>query len=509
MVYFGGRMARINKRPYRKYNPPSIDIYTHPKNGLHISRELILRGVGLIYTIAFLSLYSQLPGLFGCDGLKPANSIFVNNTTFKSYFTSPTLFWYSQSLGFNTIDPMMEVMCLIGIVFGLLELFGQCWNVFYLIQWIFYLSFFMIGQPFLHFQWDILLLEAGFLTIFLARWSPFQFKRRLNNPILGLLWLFRFLLFKLMFLSGIVKLITSQKSNWNDLTAMNYHYATQCIPNPISYFLHQLPSFVHELETVGTLVIEIPLTFCLFLPSYYLREIAALTQIFLQIMILLSGNYNFFNILTIILCFSFLENRFWDFRHWKNSKKYRLLNYLGFIVIFVIFFFLLTKIHWNAYLPTFTLTVTESSLKGMIKDYFWIYLIFFFISFIINYVLDVIEIFSNKKYGTTLWSIFIFVFCLWVLIISPLNKTAELHENEYYLLVKPQSNLIRDFHITNEYGLFRSMTGVGSRKEVARPEVIIEGYNGTHWHEISFPYKPGDVSRRPPLVAPHQPRLDW
>jgi hypothetical protein len=64
-------------------------------------------------------------------------------------------------------------------------------------------------------------------------------------------------------------------------------------------------------------------------------------------------------------------------------------------------------------------------------------------------------------------------------------------------------SLVGALQIVNSYGLFAVMT-------TTRPELVYEGSNdGQNWKEYSFPYKPGDVKRELPIIAPFQPRLDW
>ena len=175
----------------------------------------------------------------------------------------------------------MSIALLPGIVKGVWErLLLAC-------LYLLYLSFSSAGQDFLAFQWDSLLLEAGFLAIFLG-----------NSKIVVLL--FRWLLFRLMFLSGAVKL-TSHDPVWRDWTALAYHYLTQPLPTTLAWYMYQLPLGIQRFSTAFTLFVELGMPFLFFAPRIW-RFFGAAAVLFLQVLIFLTGNYTFFNLLTISLC---------------------------------------------------------------------------------------------------------------------------------------------------------------------------------------------------------------
>lgn len=132
-----------------------------------------------------------------------------------------------------------------------------------------------VGQEFLWFQWDILLLEAGFLCIIIAPFSNSFNHSPSRDPIT--LWLVKWLLFRLMFSSGIVKL-TSKCPTWWGLTALNYHFESQCLPTPFAWYAHHLPSWLLRLGVVGTYVVEIIIPFFFFGPAV-LRRISFWAQV--------------------------------------------------------------------------------------------------------------------------------------------------------------------------------------------------------------------------------------
>ena len=178
--------------------------------------------------------------------------------------------------------------------FSLLIFHGLLRRTSLLVAWVLYLSYVSIGQDFFFFQWDLLLLEAGFLAMFLG-WS-----RSID-------WLFRWLLFRLMFLSGVVKLLSGD-AVWRNLSALEFHYQTQPLPTPIAWYAHQLPEWFHHLSAGVMLGIEAFIPFLIFAPRR-LRLFAIGPLAGLQILILLSGNYAFFNWLALALCLFLLEDR--------------------------------------------------------------------------------------------------------------------------------------------------------------------------------------------------------
>jgi len=130
------------------------------------------------------------------------------------------------------------------------------------------------------------------------------------EPSKIILFLLHWLLFRLMFFSGVVKL-TSRDPNWINIAAMNYHYYTQPLPSPCSHFMHNLPGFVHRAETLGTLFIETLLPFFLLIYFPLLRLLAVILIVFLNVTISITGNYGFFNFLAIALTLPILDDSFW------------------------------------------------------------------------------------------------------------------------------------------------------------------------------------------------------
>ncbi len=269
-----------------------------------LAGSLFLRLLALVYLIAFVSLWTQIDGLIGRNGILPAQRFFDEarqQLGASRWYRLPTLCWLSPGDGF------LHVMCAAGVVLAILLAAGIAPVPVLLLLWTAYLSLVMAGQTFLSFQWDILLLEAGFLAMFLPG-APWSLRPRLlAAPRREGLFLERFLLFKLMFLSGITKLLSGD-ATWRDLTALRYHYEAQPLPSWIGWYAHQSPPWFQAVSCVGMYVIEIGLPFLIFAPRRP-RLVAAGGLIALQFLIAATGSYCFFNLLTLSLCVLLLDDR--------------------------------------------------------------------------------------------------------------------------------------------------------------------------------------------------------
>lgn len=254
---------------------------------------LFLRLLGVIYFIAFASLLVQITGLVGPQGILPFGEVlngFYQRVGSIAWFQMPTLFWFGAG------DLALHTVCLLGCVFAVLLFLGRWQRISLIALFILYLSLYHAGQTFLNFQWDTLLLECGFLSIFLV-----------GGPNRLVLFLFHFLLFRLRFMSGVSKL-TSEDPVWADFTALNYYFETQPLPHVGSWYFHQLPDWLLRAGTGFTYFTELIVPIMIFLPRKF-RIFAAAVTVLMQLIIMASSNHNFINLLTIILCLFLLDDR--------------------------------------------------------------------------------------------------------------------------------------------------------------------------------------------------------
>jgi lipase maturation factor 1 len=358
-----------------------------------------LRFLGLIYFIAFTSFGVQASGLIGSHGILPYGVYLAGmrqSLGGRAYWEIPTVLWLNHS------DAALTFLWIAGALCALAAMFLGRQRAALAAALVLWLSLCAVGQDFLSFQWDVLLLEAGFLAVFVD-----------DSPVR--IWLYRWLIFRLMIFSGLGKLLSGDRT-WRTLTAMTYHYHTQPLPTPLAWLMDKLPLIAQKASTLFVFVAEIGAPVLFFAPRR-VRQIGAWIAILLQFLILTTGNYTFFNFLTIALCaFLFIEPKRLPRTRLHQAVSVALIAFIG---------------------------VTSGLL--------------------------VLDLFTVNL---------------------PPGGNAVLHT-------------IAPLRIVNTYGLFTEMT-------VERPEIIVEGSeDGENWRAYEFPYKPGDVMRAPPIIEPHQPRLDW
>jgi Lipase maturation factor len=164
--------------------------------------------------------------------------------------------------------------------------------------WALYLSVVNVGQTFYGFGWETLLLEAGFLAVFLGPAG--------TAPPTLVLWLYRWLLFRVEFGAGLIKLRGDRC--WRDLTCLDYHHETQPLPGPLSWFFHHLPRPLHRAEVVANHATQLVVPFGLFAPQP-VAGVAALVIVVTQAWLLASGNFSWLNLITIVLAAAALDDR--------------------------------------------------------------------------------------------------------------------------------------------------------------------------------------------------------
>jgi len=255
-----------------------------------IARFAIERGLGAIYLIAFLVAARQFPALLGEHGLEPAPRI-LRATTF---WQTPSLFHWRYS------DRLLRVVAWIGVALAATVVIGlpqaaplPVTMLTWFGLWVLYQSIVNIGGTFYAFGWESMLLEAGFLAIFLGNAE--------TVPALPVILAYRWLAFRVEFGAGLIKLRGDEC--WRKLTCMDYHHETQPMPNPLSWYFHRLPRSIHRLEAVGNFVAQLVLPFGLFLPQPF-GSIAALLMIGTQLYLVVSGNYAWLNWITIVVLFA-------------------------------------------------------------------------------------------------------------------------------------------------------------------------------------------------------------
>jgi hypothetical protein len=266
---------------------------------LLLTRRVFVRLMGLIYLIAFLSFGDQAAGLIGSQGLRPAEVLMTMAQEGGAWWRVPTLQWLGG-------DGVLEATWIIGSVAAAFLILGLAPVVAAVTCWAMYLSLVTVGSVFLQYQWDALLLESGLLLIL---WAPLTW--RLNSPGVRrpsrlVHWLIVLLLARLVFFGGLAKL-QSGDPIWADCTALTYHFWTQPLPWWPAWFVAALPEWLLRAGCFSVFVIEFTAPLLLFLPRLP-RAIGAACIALLMLAIAATGNYGFFNWLTIVLCIAMLDD---------------------------------------------------------------------------------------------------------------------------------------------------------------------------------------------------------
>jgi hypothetical protein len=394
-----------------------------------LTRFVLLRALGFLYFIAFLTAALQLVPLIGHDGLLPADTYLRRLTehfgsNVEGFFELPSVFWFGISDGF------LLTVAWLGVALALLVMAGYANALVMLALWFLYTSIVNVGQLWYSYGWEIQLLETGMLGVFLCPLLDGRpFPRR--APPVVVLWLYRWLIFRIMIGAGLIKL--RGDACWRDLTCLYYHYETQPIPNPVSWWLHFRPHWFHQFGTFWNHFIELVVPWFAFDPRFA-RHAAGLLMASFQVTLIISGNLSFLNWLTIIPCLACLDDSFWK-RVLPRALAERARR------------------------------AAESAQRS-----------------------------EGQEFATIAFALLV-----GLLSIEPVAN-----------LVSPSQVMNTSFnrlHLVNTYGAFGS---VGRE----RFEIIFEGTSSpspesAEWREYEFPAKPGDPRRRPPIIAPYQPRLDW
>jgi hypothetical protein len=293
-----------------------------PSETFWLTRIVLLRYVAFIYCVAFMVAYNQNSALIGKNGLLPADAYIkriqqhAGDSIWDQLKIAPTLLLIFTNYD---VDVLLRLLSATGFVISFLIVIFGCANVpLMLMLWVAYHSIINVGQRWYSFGWESQLLETGFLAAFLCPlWSLRRFPEHTPTPSV-ILWAFRWLIFRIMLGAGLIKIRGDQC--WLDLTCMNYHYETQPVPNPISYYMHKEPVWFHQFETMANHFVELVAPLLLFLTRRP-RIIGGIIQILFQVTLIISGNLSFLNWLTIVPCLACFDDSFLSWLFSASAKK--------------------------------------------------------------------------------------------------------------------------------------------------------------------------------------------
>jgi hypothetical protein len=395
-----------------------------------LTRFLILRLLGLVYLFAFVSLARQVLPLIGSHGLTPiaqflAEAESYHGSRWAAFKHYPSLFWLGAS------DSLLLRLAWLGVALSAPLLLGYANAILLAVLWALYMSFVHVGQVWYGYGWEIQLLETGFLAIFLCPLvDPRPFPP--SAPPVPIFWLFRWLVFRIMLGAGLIKM--RGDPCWRSLTCLYFHYETQPIPNPLSWYAHFMPLWFHRGGVLFNHLTELVAPWFAFGPRLA-RLAAGAVMVVFQISLILSGNLSFLNYLTIVPALACFDDRFlaWFLPGRLGERAAR--------------------------------AAAEASPSRLPQR----------VAFAV------------------------------VAIVALLSVDPVMN------LVSPRQIMNTSFSaldLVNTYGAFGA---VGKERheivfEGTRDEVVTEA---TRWKAYEFVCKPGDPSRRPCVISPYQPRIDW
>jgi len=259
-----------------------------------ITRLVFQRALALVYLIGFATVVRQFIPLLGERGLLPVPQF----TRSVPFWNSPSIFYWFQSNGAFMLFGWIGVALSLYALSGFSERFGNPASMaVWALLWVLYLSYVNVGQTFYAFGWESLLVETGFYAIFLGAAH--------SEPSVLTIFLLRWLLFRVMFGAGLIKLRGDEC--WRNLTCLNYHYETQPIPNPLSWYFHWLPPGFQSLSVLGNHFVELVVPFLFFFPQP-LAAIGGIITIGFHLWLMMSGNFAFLGLLTMVLAISTLSD---------------------------------------------------------------------------------------------------------------------------------------------------------------------------------------------------------
>jgi len=401
-----------------------------------LTRFYFQRTLGAIYCVGFLIALNQFRGLCGTKGILPM-PLFIKSVKF---WDAPSLFWINQSDHFVIALALLGLALSIFATIGFSDAFGTVVSIAtWFLLWLIYSSFVNVGQTFYGFGWEVLLLETGFLAIFMGPSS--------STASVLLIFLLRWLLFRLMFGAGLIKIRGDEC--WRDLTCMKYHYETMPLPGPTSWFFHQFPMWIQKASVLFNHFVELVVPFFYFAPRPF-RHTAGILTIVFQGIIILSGNFSWLNHVSIVIALACFDDSFFISLGSKIGPW--LLSWAKAMGV---------SLEGAGAVGTSAVSTATASLAGVPDPA-------------------------------------IYLLTLIVILLS-INPVLNLLSREQIM-----NTSFEPLHIVNTYGAFGSITRI-------RNEVIIEGaYEPTGpWKEYEFKAKPGNISRLPPLVSPYHYKLDW
>ena len=444
-----------------------------------LPRWLFLRAMGLIYFSAFFSLLFQIRGLIGLDGVLPASEYLeavAKSAAAARFWYAPTVFWISTS------SHMLMAVCWVGLTASLLVVLNILPRVSLFVCFVSFLSFVAASGEFSGYQSDGMLLEAGFIVLFLAPMGLRPGVGAAQPPIRAGIFLLLWEWFRIYFESGVAK-IASGDPEWRHFTAMDEYYQNGPLPTWIGWYMQHLPHWFHAATAFGTLALELVLVFMLFLPRRW-RIVCFFIVTPWQMGVILSANYTFLNYLVLALGIFLLDDRFLQRfipARWKDRWTTSVSLEGDEAEAHVESADQLTEADREGGAGLTTKTAGRDAGATGEAGPTWTHSVR---HQLVNFQLTLTCVmFVWLFYASTT----LLVWMLWLDAPLPSGPVVALEP----------------FRIADRYGLFARMTR-------GRYEIEFQGsMDGQNWTTYQFRNKPQDPGEAPRIYAPYQPRFDW
>lgn len=417
-----------------------------------IPRWLFLRALGLIYFSAFYSLFFQIRGLIGPDGILPAGAymqaVARSSMAHARFWYVPSLLWIASG------SHMLMALCWVGMIASIL-LVANLWpRLMLVICFVCFLSFISAAQDFSSYQSDGMLLEAGFICLFFAPPGLLPGLGSKHPPSRASLFLLQWEWLRIYFESGIAKL-ASGDPQWRNFTAMDEYYQNGPLPTWIGWYTQHLPHWFHAASVGATLVMELGLIWMILLPRRF-RIVLFFIVTCWEAGVISTANYCFLNYLVLSLGILLLDDRFLA----RFAPK-----------------------RWKEQLPVLKPDgpVQESATRSPVPT-------------------GILQAFVQPHFRALKMALSV-VMLTWVFYVTSVELLWMLAP--HFPLPTTPVMVLEPFRIANQYGLFAVMTR-------GRYEIEFQGSNdGQNWIAYPFRYKPQKLNEAPGIYAPYQPRFDW
>jgi hypothetical protein len=436
-----------------------------------LSRWIFLRALGVIYFSAFFPLVFQIRGLIGPQGILPAGEYLqsvAEQVGQGRYWYAPSLLWFSSG------THMLMTLCWVGMAAAVLLVFNIWPRGMLAVCFVCFLSFVGAAGEFSGYQSDGMLLEAGFLSLFLAPAGVRPGLGESRPPVRAAFYLLLWEWFRIYFESGVAKIVGGDPE-WRHFTAMDEYYQNGPLPTWIGWYVQHLPHWFHASTSFLTLALELVLIWAAFLPRPFRIALFFFVTPW-QIVIILTANYTFLNYLVLILGILLLDDRFL-LRFFPAKWKKPLLEQSFEPVIeskssAIDQLSILSPPNPSAdAAPALATPGSSPDWWRRIRS-----------AFAPLRIAIIAVLLAWIFYATTTQMV-------WMIGPAPLPTSPVA--------------LLDPFRIANRYGLFAVMTR-------GRYEIEFQGSNdGQTWIAYPFRHKPQELDKPPRIYAPYQPRLDW